>query len=268
MANLTYLEKMQLEKLLGMGSGYVLDFTDRTFREFVADASGRDIFDRKYAYTSGSKANRLRAFWREEPNHVVGRLLGELFRYYLAKGLDSPGPSFGECCRIADRLLQDASVQDAEVISALSSEKDFEAVAKSVREAIEKNELEAGLDRLHTFAIKYVRHLCVKRGIAVDRDKPLHSLFGEYVKELRKLGHLESEMTERILKSSISIRDAFNDVRNNRSLAHDNPVLNYSECLLIFNNVTSSIRFVWALEASMCQPVADPTFVADEDIPL
>jgi len=41
-------------------------------------------------------------------------------------------------------------------------------------------------------------------------------------------------MTERILKSSISILDAFNDVRNNKSLAHDNPVLNRNESLLIF----------------------------------
>lgn len=268
MANLTFLERMQLEKLLGMGGGYVLDFTDRTFREFIADTAGRDIFDQKYAYASGSKANRLRAFWREESNHVVGGLLTELFRYHVAGGYDPADCLYGECHRIAERLLQDAPVQDAQVISALSSEKDFEAVAKSVRDAIEKNELEAGLDRLHTFAIKYVRHLCVRRGIAVDRDKPLHSLFGEYVRELKKLGLLESGMTERILKSSISILDAFNDVRNNKSLAHDNPVLNYSESLLIFNNVTSSIRFVWALEASSCQPPAEPATIVDEDIPF
>jgi hypothetical protein len=31
-------------------------------------------------------------------------------------------------------------------------------------------------------------------------------------------------MTERILKSSISVLDFFNDVRNNKSLAHDNLV--------------------------------------------
>src|ERR1051325_8418637 len=62
----------------------------------------------------------------------------------------------------------------------------------------------------------------------------LHSLFGEYVKRLKEHGHLESEMTARILKSSISTLEAFNDVRNNQSLAHDNPILNYDEALLIF----------------------------------
>jgi hypothetical protein len=268
MANLTFLEKNKLEKLFGMGSGYVLNFTDRTFREFVADTTGRDIFDQTYAYASGSKANRLRAFWREEPNHVVGKLLQELFQYHKAEGFNPSGHLYGECQRIAERLLQDAPVHDVQVISTLSSEKEFELLAKSVRDAIEKNELESGLDRLHTFTVKYVRHLCVKHGIEIDRDKPLHSLFGEYIKELKKVGRLESEMTERILKSSISVLEAFNDVRNNKSLAHDNPLLNYSESLLIFNNVTSSIRFVWALESSTCQPVDSPIPFAEEDIPF
>jgi len=58
-------------------------------------------------------------------------------------------------------------------------------------------------------------------------------------------------MTERILKSSISVLEAFNDVRNNKSFAHDNPVLNYDESLLIFNNVTSTLGFVRAIEAKV-----------------
>ena len=93
-----------------------------------------------------------------------------------------------------------------------------------------------------------MRVLCEERGITVTREKALHSLFGEYVKRLRDDGQLESEMTARILKSSISVLEAFNDVRNTRSLAHDNPVLAYEEALLIFNHVASSVRFIRALE--------------------
>ncbi|MCY1385081.1 hypothetical protein D9M69_734170 [compost metagenome] len=58
-------------------------------------------------------------------------------------------------------------------------------------------------------------------------------------------------MTERIVKSSISVLESFNDVRNNKSLAHDNPLLNYEESLLIFNHVASSIRFIKALESRL-----------------
>jgi hypothetical protein len=76
-------------------------------------------------------------------------------------------------------------------------------------------------------------------------------VFGEYVKNLRGSGLIESEMAERILKSSIGTLEAFNRVRNDRSLAHDNPTLNYEESLLIFNHVCSAVRFIRALERSL-----------------
>ncbi len=210
MANLTFIEKNKLEKLFEMGGGYVLNFSDRTFQEFVVDSVGRNILDLKYRYASGSKANRLRAFWRKEPNHVVGKLLCDLLDY-CKDGSAQPSSLHEDCRRIAQRLRQDAPVQDIEAISAVSAERDFEVLAKSVRDAIEKNEPESGLDRLHTFVVKYIRILCEKHGIAADRDKALHSLFGEYIKQLKKSGRLESEMTERILKSSISILESLRD---------------------------------------------------------
>ena len=45
------------------------------------------------------------------------------------------------------------------------------------------------------------------QGVTVTRDKALHSLFVEYVRRLREGGHIESEMTSRILKTSISTLD-------------------------------------------------------------
>lgn len=33
--------------------------------------------------------------------------------------------------------------------------------------------------------------------------------------------------------------------------AHDNPVLNYSESILIFNNVSSTIKFIESIEKSI-----------------
>jgi hypothetical protein len=101
--------------------------------------------------------------------------------------------------------------------------------------------------------VKYTRKLCDKHGISYDREKALHSLFGEYVKYLRKNRFIELEMTERILKSSISILESFNDVRNYQSLAHDNPILNYHESVLIFNNVSSAIKFIEAIEAEQSE---------------
>ena len=62
MANLTYVDKLQLEKLLGMGSGYVLNFSDKTFQEFVVDSVGIDMYAPGMDAGGTSKAKRLRYF--------------------------------------------------------------------------------------------------------------------------------------------------------------------------------------------------------------
>jgi hypothetical protein len=64
MSDLSNLEKRRLEKLLGMESGYVLDFSNRTFAEFIFDSTGLQIYDARYNYASNSKANKLRRFWQ------------------------------------------------------------------------------------------------------------------------------------------------------------------------------------------------------------
>lgn len=268
MADLTNMEKRQFERLLGMGGGYVLDFSNRTFAEFVVDATGRDRYDAKYDNGS-SKANRLRGFWAAESNRVVGKLMADMLEYSRTTVGGNDDPALREQCeRTVARLLQDNPVQEFDALVAIGNERDFEVVAKAVRDAIDRNELEAGLDRLHTFVIKYVRSVCEAQGILVDRDKSLHSLFGEFIKYLKQGGHLESEMTVRILKSSISTLEAFNDVRNNQSLAHDNPILGYEEALLIFNHVAASVRFLRSVDAAARErerSAAEPT---DDDIPF
>lgn len=255
MSNLTFIEKTKLEKCFNMGGGYVLDFSNRTFAEFIAEITGKDIYDPKYENASGSKANRFRAFWKQESNYVVGKLLSELLEYRQPSDSDEVR-LFDECKRISARLLQSSPVEAIESITAEGTERGFEMLAKAVREAIEKNEPEIGLDRLHTYIMKLIRTFAEKRGIKYDKDKPLHGIFGEYVKALRSNGLIESEMTERILKSSIGTLEAFNAVRNDRSLAHDNPMLGYEESLFIFNHVCSAVRFIKALEEAADKAVA------------
>lgn len=246
MSDLSRIEMRKLEALFGMSSGYVLNFSNRTFEEFVLDSTGRSIYDEKYNQGSGSKANRLRGFWSEEGNQVVAKLLDDLIDHAESSGADAA--LISECRKIVARLKQDAPVQELDALTKVAEEHDFEVVGKAVRDSIDRNDPVAGLDRLHTFVTKYVRRLCEGRGIVTDRDKPLHSIFGEYVRSLRSNGEIESEMTERILKSNISVLEAFNHVRNNQSLAHDNVLLGHDEALLIFNHVASLVRFLRELE--------------------
>lgn len=81
MANLTTIEKQILEKLFQMGGGYVLNFSDRTMKEYFRDDIGIDIYDEKYNYASGSKANRIRGFWSVADDKLVGKNILKLIEY-------------------------------------------------------------------------------------------------------------------------------------------------------------------------------------------
>jgi hypothetical protein len=94
------MEKSKFGKLLGMETGYVLNFSNRSFAEFIRDTTGHNIYDERYNYASGSKANRLRAFWQKEDNSVVGKLMGDMLDYHGAAG-----PQQEMCRLIVARLL-------------------------------------------------------------------------------------------------------------------------------------------------------------------
>lgn len=81
MSSLTHIEKRCLEKIFQMECGYVLDFSNRTFEEFF-DQHNVDIYNSKYEAYGTSKANRLRAFWKLEPDQNVGTVLSGMLDYY------------------------------------------------------------------------------------------------------------------------------------------------------------------------------------------
>lgn len=73
-SRLTHIEKQKLEREFGMDSGYVLDFSNRTFEEFFREVVGVEIYHSRFDYASGSKANRMRAFWKLATNEQLIRL--------------------------------------------------------------------------------------------------------------------------------------------------------------------------------------------------
>ena len=240
-----------------MSSGYVLDFKDRSFREFVSENAGVDIFDEKYNYHSGSKANRLRAFWTKESDSLVSRLMRAMLDYLQSSRelscvhWDGTVQNlFNECSRIIENLDDEGTGEHLEVIKLASNDKELALLFESIEKEILDKKPECALDRLHTFLVRYVRQLCSKHGIDY-KNKPLQACFAEYIKRLKEKEIIQSRMAELILKSSISLVDAFNDVRNNQSFAHDNSVLGYDESLLIFKNVTSIIKYISSVEKAV-----------------
>ena len=86
MANIKLSDKKLLEEAFGMGNGYVLDFSDKSFSEFFS-ALGIDITDKRYLKNGTSKANRLRAFWEIGNEELVAQSIIEMADMVINKDL-------------------------------------------------------------------------------------------------------------------------------------------------------------------------------------
>lgn len=83
MSSLTDIDKRYLEKILGMQSGYVLDYSDPKFGEFF-NRYQINIHGTKYQGYGTSKAKKMRSFWEQESDDLVGSVLSEMLDSYEA----------------------------------------------------------------------------------------------------------------------------------------------------------------------------------------
>jgi hypothetical protein len=102
---------------------------------------------------------------------------------------------------------------------------------------------------MHTYCMKRFASLVRKHGGGeCGENDALHARAGRYVKLLTAQRNL-TEMSERIIKSSISVFESFNTIRNNKSLAHDNPnVIQPDEARFIFDSVAALLRYIKAVD--------------------
>lgn len=97
MPNIKASEMRAIDRVLGMESGYVLDFSDRTIAEFFLDELNIDFNDPRFAVNGTSKAKRLRTFLQTVDKLTAARTPRELLRYrgaiYRASGRKEDVPN-------------------------------------------------------------------------------------------------------------------------------------------------------------------------------
>ena len=81
MSNIRSIDMMFLNDIFEMNSGYVLNFSDRTFAQFFAEELNIDIDDTIYAQTGNSKGKRLRSFLQIVDKQTVVKTLKVLWEY-------------------------------------------------------------------------------------------------------------------------------------------------------------------------------------------
>jgi len=109
MSNLKEIEKMKLESMFSMSSGYVLDFSNQSLQSFIYNTIKIDLYNPKYEKYGTSKAKRLKALWEIEGDISVGKLIEELLLYQDAKATINGQTNFNkklfnECLQIGYNL--------------------------------------------------------------------------------------------------------------------------------------------------------------------
>ena len=156
---------------------------------------------------------------------------------------------FDKFKKIIDKLECDPLSVKSEGIDAFIQERTLEELVADIERTLSANKPEVAIDHLHTYFVKKLTHLLKVRNIECSENEPLHSRFGKYRKALVQEHNLH-EFSDRAMKSSISLLESFNDLRNNHSLAHDNKILDPIEARYIFSSINAILVLLRALETT------------------
>lgn len=238
------------------GFGYVLDFSDRTIAEFFEDEFKVDIEEPQYSENGTSKRNRLTAFIKIEGAYLAAKVLRTLWdrREGLMRrtGGEVNESDEAEAKRQFLDIIADiegrSKIPRTDALDRHTSDRTLDELIKDIERDLQANKPEAAMDHLHTYCMNKFTHLLQTRGISCNQDEALHARFGKYRKALESERNL-NPFTDRALKSSISLFESFNDIRNHNSFAHDNPILEPVEARYVFDTVSAMLIFVRAVEA-------------------
>jgi hypothetical protein len=195
-----------LDDAFGMHSGYVLDFSDRTMSEWFEDELGIDIDHERYRARGTSKANRLRCFVESEQAPIVARMLRLLWAHREACRW-KPYAVAPEQVELTKASLFGLIVRlegldhrpNSDSIIAFARDETLEELVQAIRRDVDAGKPQAALDRLHTYCMKTFAHLLKRQDVRVEREEPLHSRVGKYVKALDVQRALQPT-TKQILK--------------------------------------------------------------------
>jgi len=259
MADLKRSELRTIEEAVAYprGFGYVLDFSDRSMGEFFEDEFGIEIYAQENFANGTSKRNCLTTFLQRVDEQTALRVLRALWdrREGLLQAADPTASAVREAQakskafeKVIERLQGDPAPLTTEAVDAFARDRTLEELVSDIGRTIEANKPEVALDHLHTYCMKKVTHLLAIRDIQCGEDEPLHSRYAKYRKCLESEQDL-SEFTSRALKSFISLLESFNDVRNRKTLAHDNEILGPVEARFIFSSVSAMLTMLRAIES-------------------
>lgn len=242
------------ENLFEMDDGFVLNFSKAGLNNFIRNSVNIDVNTIEYLskvknrYNSQSNANILRYFWENEDDSKTLKLIHDLIDYYDENGFVEYYEKEDEF--IKAKIILNKYYNPTEIQNEISDEKRIIDLIDEINFIIEERNPIFAIDKLHTLVHNILRKLCNSHGISFNKEDRVDELFRKYEKFLEENNFIESKMTKSIIKQTGTLLSQFNDIRNNNTYVHDNPVLNQFESEFIYKQVLNILYFINAVDNS------------------
>lgn len=234
-----------IRKKTKKGPGYVWDFNDITFREFVNGATGCNIDDKKYKTNGTSKEKRLREFLTIEENSKVKLLLEEILDYGTRRKFLLTTHIKNMKKIINDLKKYEKNIEINE--NTIKNKNEERILLKEIKDKISKGQYEFAIDRLHTL-LKY-KYEAIFKSIKKDlKGETLDAISGELNNILRINNVFKESTTFSILSATKKIMKDFDDARNNKTYAHANTIMQKNEAEFLCTYMVYYYNFICKID--------------------
>lgn len=282
MGVLTFIERQTICQLFEISDGYIfnsfrdsINYNKNTTQQMILEACGIDIYkDKSYKILSQQKC--VEKIFDECSPQIIAKLLSVMSDYFcLAMGKDnwSNDNSFNyqRVKEIIERL-QSLSTVTLPVQENTNSI----LILSDIEKDMQDDKPELAIDRLHTFATNYIRKICKNHNIDISDSRgnyyPLASLVGNLKKWYENENYFESDFCVVAIRNSIDTFAKYNDLRNNKSAAHPNSLLQKAEAEYAVKIVADTLMFIDNIEKSKLDKFNsnenDEWVIDDDDLPF
>lgn len=257
---MSVVEKRAIYRLFGISGGYIFDYWTKqgkynknTTRQIIKEACGIDIYT-DHPYNTLSQQKCVEKIWDDGNPQMVANLLSvmsDYFEYEMGSYFwsDDDQIDYRLVKGVIERLRSTPSISLPE-----QDTTDLKLILGDIEANVQAGKPELVIDRLHTLATQYIRKTCISHDISIVDERgdyySLDSLAGKLKKWYEQENYFESDFCILAIRNTIGIFVKYNELRNNFSAAHPNPLLQSIEAEYAVKVVSDTLMFIDRIEKS------------------
>ena len=258
MAAFGMIEKKIIYRLFGIGSGYIFSFfsndgyNKNDTRDIIWDSCGINIYNND-DYKDLSQQKCVEKIFNSNNNTLIANLLQGMCDYFCFKmGSSFWGDEDQNDYSTVQKIIERLKSSDSIDLPNVSDIDNIELLVADIEKNMQENKPELAIDRLHTYTAYFIQSLCKKHDINIKKENgefiPIDGLMANLKKLYIDEGYLDTEFSKTAIKTSISLFEKFNNIRNNKSYAHPNELLNKIEAQYAIDIIIPTLKFIEQIE--------------------